>query len=250
MKKELVMFMPTLQIGGVEKNFFILANNLSNKLDLTVITTSKIKNKLNKKVNIICPNFSFIEKLNDRFRFIVCLYYLLKKIISNPKILVISFQGNMYSIFLCKLFNIKIILRLNSSPQGWSKNFLKNLIFKFGLKLADGLVVNSLEFKNQIKKKYNVKSKCIYNPLNSKEIIKSSKEKIKFNFFKKKSINLINVARLDDQKDQITLIRAIDKIKNEIDVKLLIIGIGPNENMIKNFIKLKNLKKIIMVKKY
>ena len=61
MKKELVMFMPTLQIGGVEKNFFILANNLSNKLDLTVITTSKIKNKLNKKVNFICPNFSFIE---------------------------------------------------------------------------------------------------------------------------------------------------------------------------------------------
>ena len=58
----------------------------------------------------------------------------------------------MYSVFLCKLFNIKIILRLNSSPQGWSKIFFKNLIFKFGLKLADGLVVNSLEFKNQIKK--------------------------------------------------------------------------------------------------
>ena len=52
---------------------------------------------------------------------------------------------------------------------------------------------------------------------------------------------------MDDQKDQIALIRAIDKIKNEIDVKLLIIGIGPNENMIKNFIKFKNLK-IIMVK--
>ena len=54
--------------------------------------------------------------------------------------------------FLCKLFNIKIILRLNSFHKVESKNFLKNLIFKFGLKLADGLVVNSLEFKNQIKK--------------------------------------------------------------------------------------------------
>ena len=46
----------------------------------------------------------------------------------------------------------------------------------------------------------------ILNPLNKKEIIKNSKEKIKFNFFKKRSLNLINIARFTDQKDHFLLL--------------------------------------------
>ena len=111
MKNELVVFMPILEIGGVEKNFFVLTEGLSKKFNISVITTSlNIKKKLNKKINFICPNLSIIQNLSRRLRFIICLYYLLKKIISNPKLVVISFQGNMYCVFLCKLLKTKIIL--------------------------------------------------------------------------------------------------------------------------------------------
>ena len=68
MKKELIVFIPSLQIGGVEKNFFILTNNLSKRLNISVITsTSKIKNNLNRNIKLICPNISFIEKLGNIF---------------------------------------------------------------------------------------------------------------------------------------------------------------------------------------
>ena len=40
-------------------------------------------------------------------------------------------------------------------------------------------MVNSLEFKNELKKRFQVNSTCIYNPLNIKEIIKKSKFKSK-----------------------------------------------------------------------
>ena len=38
--------------------------------------------------------------------------------------------------------------------------------------MADQIMVNSLEFKKELKKKCNVNAICIYNPLNTKEIIK------------------------------------------------------------------------------
>ena len=50
-------------------------------------------------------------------------------------------------------------------------------------------MVNSLEFKKDLKKQFNVNAVCIYNPLNKKEIIKDSKKKINFSFFKKKTNN-------------------------------------------------------------
>ena len=69
----------------------------------------------------------------------------------------------------CKIFNIKIIIRPNSSPSGWSQNPLKQFIFTHTLKQADRIIVNSFKFKNELKKKLNIKSKCIYNPLNKSD---------------------------------------------------------------------------------
>ena len=50
MKKRLIIFMPSVEGGGVEKNFFIISNYLSTKFsDVTLITISKLhKNKVNK----------------------------------------------------------------------------------------------------------------------------------------------------------------------------------------------------------
>ena len=57
MKKKVIMFMPSIEGGGVEKNFFIVANFLSKLKDISVITISrKYQNKFN-LVYIINPNF-------------------------------------------------------------------------------------------------------------------------------------------------------------------------------------------------
>ena len=106
-------------------------------------------------------------------------------------------------------------------------------------------MVNSLKFKKELKKKFNVDSKVIYNPLNTKEIIKLSRKKLKESFFKKKSLNIINVGRFTDQKDHLTLLKAINLIKFKIDIRLIIIGRGINYDLIKNYIKQNNLEKLV-----
>ena len=113
---------------------------------------------------------------------------------------------------------MEVIIRSNSSPTGWSNNFIKSYIFKKVLGLANAIIVNSYAFRNELGKKFKVKPICIYNPLNKHEIIKKSKKKILgINFSKKKQLKIINVGRFTEQKDHLTLLKALNNLKNKIN---------------------------------
>ena len=232
MKKKLVLFMPSLEGGGVEKNFFLLANYFVRKINnVTVITISKrFKYKFNKKISFISTKFFFWDNFGRITKYIIALYLLLIEYLNDKNLTVFCFQGNILCIVFCKILNIKIIIRPNSSPTGWSQNTLKKFIFSYILKQADRIIVNSIKFKIELKKKLNIDAKCIYNPLNYKEIKRLSKAQIKKKFFKRKSLKMINVGRLVNQKDQITILRAINHIKDKVDISLLIIGEGNKKN--------------------
>ena len=120
-KKRLIIFMPTIEDGGVKKNFFIISNFLSKKFDnVSVITTSNnIKNKLDKKINLITSKFNLFENIGKRKKFFVCLLILLRQIIFQKNTVVLSFQGNVYCALLCWLMSVKVIIRANTSPSGW-----------------------------------------------------------------------------------------------------------------------------------
>ena len=97
----------------------------------------------------------------------------------------------------------------------------------------------------------NVKSKVIYNPLNKLEIISKSKERLKSTFFKKNNkIKILNIGRYTDQKDQITLLKALNLIKSKISFEAILIGYGVNKKLLENFVKKNNLKKQIKVLNY
>ena len=75
--------------------------------------------------------------------------------------------------------------------------------------------------------------------------IKNKIKKKRLNFFKNfKGLKIINIGRLTDQKDHLTLLKSIKMIvdKKKIDLKLSIIGKGKNLLSIKNFIRKNNLK--------
>ena len=228
MKKKLVLFMPSLEGGGVEKNFFLIANFLIKKLDdVSVITISKkYRYKFNKKISFISTKYFFWDNFGRITKYIISLYLLFTEYLKNKNLTVFCFQGNVLCIIFCKILNIKIIIRPNSSPSGWSQNVFKKYIFIYTLKLANRIIVNSFMFKSELKNKLNINAECIYNPLNYKEIKKLSKKKIEKWSFKKNSLKIINVGRLVDQKDQITILKAINYIKNKVNISLLIIGEG------------------------
>ena len=245
--KKLIIFMPSIEGGGVEKNLFIVTNFLSKKINnVSVISASKNHyKKFNRKVNFITPKSYLWDSFGRRIKYFTCLLILIKEIIKTKNIVVFSFQANIYCIIVCKIFRIKIISRSNSSPSGWSKNLIKRFIFRTVLNMADQVMVNSLEFKGELKKKLNVNSICIYNPLNTKEIIAKSKKKINIDFFQKDTLNIVNVGRYVDQKDQITLLRAINNLKNKIKIRLVIMGKGGLKKNLLNYIFNNNLQKIV-----
>ena len=104
---------------------------------------------------------------------------LFKLFIKDRNFVVISFQANIYCILLCKLFNIKIIIRSNSSPSGWYHNEIKKLIYKMIVSKADEVIVNSEEFKKQMQTRFGIRVNRIYNPLNKIEIIKNLQKILK-----------------------------------------------------------------------
>ena len=141
---------------------------------ITVITLSKsIKQRLDKKVRVVCPKLYFVENFGKRIKFLISLIFLFKEIVSNRNATVLCFQGLIYCTLLCKITRTNIIIRSNSSPSGWSQNFLKKFLYKKIYGLADKIIVNSLYFKKELYQKFNLKSICIYNPLDKKEIIKT-----------------------------------------------------------------------------
>jgi glycosyltransferase involved in cell wall biosynthesis len=250
----IVIFMPSIEGGGVEKNLFLITNFLSLKFKkLTLITCSSNIKNFNKKIKIINFNNN-LEKINFRFlKIIISSLVLFMYLLKNKNVVVLSFQANIFAILIGFLLGRKVVVRLNSSPSGWLKNDFKRMLFKKIYSLADLIIVNSFEFKKELKNKLNINSFCIYNPLNHNEIIQKSKIKIKNKLYKNKnSIKMINVGRLVDQKDHITLLKSINSLKKKIKIELIIMGRGYNKNKIENYIhnnSLKNNVKILSFKK-
>ncbi len=248
-KYKLVIFMPSIEGGGVEKNLFIISNYLASRVKKAFVITvnDEFKNKFNKNIEIISPKNQFWKKFGRKIKYFICLLNLLKIILRNRDISVFSFQANMYAIIVCKLFGVKIITRSNSSPSGWSKNIIKLFIFRKILKSANKIIVNSQEFKNEMKRKFKVNAYCIYNPLDKNKIIKLSKEKFKYSFFNsnKKILKIINIGRYVDQKDQLTLLKALNLIKSKVNFRAIIMGKGIKKREMEIFIKKNELNKNI-----
>ena len=243
--------MPSIEDGGVEKNLFLISNFLIKKIsNISIITISnKFKNKFDKKIKLIFFKNNYFNYLGRRKKFFMCLFLLFLEILKDKNTLVFSFQGNIYCTLLCKILGVKVIVRSNTSPDGWSQNIIKHFFFKIILSSANKIIVNSIDFKKQFKKKYNIKATCIYNPLNKKEIKNKSKQKTQ-NYFSKDCLKIINVGRLIDQKDQMTLIKAINLVKKKIKINVLIVGNGREKNNLLNFLKKNKLNKIIKIISY
>ena len=242
--KSLILFMPSIEGGGVEKNLIIISNYFIKKIKKIKLISAenRLRNSFNKKINFISPGSKFSKNKNKIIKYLICLFLLFKEYLKNKNILIFAFQANIYAIIFAKILNIKIITRSNSSPSGWSKNPFKRIIFKFFLPMADEIIVNSHDFKKQMDKEFNLKTKLIFNPLDRKKINKLKNEQIKDNFFlEKKNFKILNAARLTDQKDHLTLLKAFKIVNKKIKSKLLIIGSGKNKTIIKHYIHKNNL---------
>jgi len=243
--KKLIIFNPSIEDGGVEKNLFLIANYLAKKIPSLILITSSIDKKkfFSDKIIFSTVYFKFFVYFNRYPKYLFCILLLIFNIIKyKRKVLVFAFQANIYAIIVSKLLGVNVISRSNTSPYSWNKSLVKQLIFKFFLRRTNLVIVNSSEFKKQIDKKYSIKSKIILNPFDFNYIKRKSLEKIKKNFFQKNNLKLINVGRLTEQKDQIIILKAIKLVlKRNKNIQLIIIGKGEKQTELNDFISRNNL---------
>ena len=244
-KKKVIVFIPSIEDGGVEKNLFLIINYIKKKIKFIDLITFDKKNnhKFNKKIKIINPFLNFFPFSKRLPKYFLCILTLIYKIISNRNCIILSFQANIYVIIIAKLFNIRVITRSNSSSSGWSKNIFKQVLFSFFFKKADKILVNSYDFKKEMDKKYKINTTCILNPFDFNKIKKKSLEKCKKIYSNQNTLKLITIGRLTYQKDFLTLLKAMKILKNKINFELVIIGKGVDKMMLENYIYQNDLKK-------
>ena len=250
---QIVIFIPSIENGGVEKNLELISNYLAKKKELNLAIVASFKNKnfiFNKNIKFYTFNSKFNKIFNTRFSRTILAALQLLRFCFKKKTIIFSFQSNIFAIIFAKIFNKKIIIRLNTSPEKYINSFFKKKFYGFFYSLSDLIIINSKDFKKKIYSlifnnffKKNVKQ--IYNPC-----LKVKPKKIIFNFFKKNELKIINIARLTDQKDQITLLKSFKELIKIRPAKLLIIGDGEEKDKINNFIIKNNLNNFVKLMSY
>ncbi len=93
------------------------------------------------------------------------MFFLALGLYSKKEKIIISFQSNIISIILAKIIRCKIITRLNTSPEKYINSLLKRIFFRYFYKYSNAIIVNSFEFKKNLKKILKLNSQVIYNPI-------------------------------------------------------------------------------------
>ena len=256
--RNVIIYYPSIENGGMEKNFFYLINHLANhyKINFSLIfiqIDSNIKKRLSKKIKLINIRSFNYSKYN---RYLISLlsfssyFQLLKKNFSNENTIIISPQNSIISIILSKILNYKIIVRNGNHPLGslkYSDNYILSL-FSFLLRMtvynfADKIICNSKESRDFFKK-FIFKNQKVITIENA------------INFSKKKEIHkrkklIISAGRLTKQKNFETLIKGFEIFeKKNKDYKLMILGEGKNKKNLQLLTRKLNLQKKIIFKNY
>lgn len=253
--KKIIIFMPNIEKGGIEKNLIILSNFFIKYFNIIIITSSiskEIKKELNQKIKIIIAkkrlNFKFLNfRLNNGVNSALELFKISQK---ENDLIILSLQIHVLGIIVSKLVKHKIILRIANHPyssfffekSGYFQNikfFIKNRI----LNLADGIICNSKSSKKFfINNGFKKKIIDIFNPIETNK---------KFQKKKERKFYLISVGRLEKQKNIIGALKAFNLVHTKWkNLKYVIIGSGSEKEKIKNFIKENKLHKKIILKGY
>ncbi len=249
-KIKLIIFHPYSRIGGADKSLSRLINELdSKKYEIIFITLKKpyIKNYLEKKIKII-------EIKRSRTLFSIFeIRKILKSFSTNEKVIFFSNQNfaNIVSfIILYKFKDIKHVIfeRNHIDELNISENIFDNLkkkiiklLIKILYKKANLILGNAKKLSGDLSKFTKTNVETIYNPAFDKNIISLSKKKI--NQYSNKKI-ILNVGRLEKQKDQLTILKAIRNIDN---IFLIIIGYGSKKKELINYINKNKLKNKVQI---
>lgn len=238
-KEKVIFYIDTMQRGGAQRVMSVLANNLSDlNYDVILINDFKLQNPdqeyaINPQVkrfflrenidgNVLTKNFERVKSL--------------RKIVKREKpSVIVSFLGHPNIRMLLATFGIKcrkIVSVRNDPNKEYGSNFIKRTITNLLFLLADGCVFQTPDAAQYFYKKIQNKSQIIFNPVDDKfyNIIPNKNKK-----------NIINVGRLEPQKNHKLLIDAYANIFKDFADDLYLYGEGSKKSELQNYVNEKGL---------
>ncbi len=236
-KYKIFLFNPYPSVGGADTTLNRFINSIDfNRFDVEYLSLKKVKYNKNKKI--------VFTKLNSNSTFLSFfeIYKIVKKNKYKKKIFFsMQYFVNVWTIIFMKLFlNIKIFIYdinhldelsyYTSFIDYFKKKIINNLV-KLLYRYADIVAGNSRELAKAIEKHASCKVYTLYNPCFEKI---NKKKKI---FFSKNNINILSISRFEDQKDHLTLLKAINHTNIKKKIILTLVGYGSRESDIKKYTK-------------
>ncbi len=227
--------------GGTEKQFLMLYGK-SSKIGIepyiTFLLDAEIHHKLSWKNTPTILNVKSLLSMQFIFAFISLLRFIRDQHIKT--IHTMYDDSGIVGYFLSLLVpDLKIIMSLRN--MGHEHHGLKKLIMSIVFRKADIMTVNSKSIKNKLISDYRVDSdniRVIYN------FIKDKEEPNALNTPDSKFLDIRNnhkhlgvvVSNLRDVKGIDAIIEAVNSIKNNIDIGIIIIGEGEQRDKYQNMI--------------
>ena len=249
MKKNLLFVIPQLDVGGAETQLLNLVKGIDkSKFRIYVCNLSENQNKLEKEFKKLDINMVEIYK---KSKYDIGIVFRLKKFIKDNNIDIVHSTLNNFwpRVASIMIYKRPILIASERSIDNWWKKKYHFLADNFLAKFTDVMVCNSVKIKEFYETKVpNLKDKIdvIYNGVLSekfKTISEDEKHELKKQYkIDDDDIVFGIVAGLRDVKDHMTLLKAVNLLKNyNQNFKLLIIGDGKNRDKINEYIKENNL---------
>lgn len=240
---------PTLEVGGAEKLLINICKNLDkNKFSVNIVTLYKLHDSF--FLEELKRNHINIIELNKKIGFDLNIFFKLYKIFKKYKPDVINTHLYVIPYVFLPAFLGRIKVRVHTVHSIASKEIsskLKRKIIKIAYKYFGFIPIGISDYvKKSILKEYRLKEnkvECIYNGIDT------SKFSLNTGYLNNNQIIFINVARLNEAKNQSLLIDAFKLVKEKVqDTKLYIVGDGELRNKIEKKIEELDLKNDVILK--
>lgn len=237
-KKRIAIHLPDLNLGGIGKNSFKLAEAFRDKGYKVEFV---INNFNGKYIDQIPNDIAVVDLKSNRFFCSLPKIYKYLKQTEPDAFIVARDYINIPIIIIKNILRIKTRLMISCHTNMAEevkyaglkrKIFLKIILFltRFTYRYADSVVVVSEGIKNDVHI-YSGLDKdritTIYNPIIDSKMEAQMKEEVECKWIEVDEKVIISVGRLTRQKDFVTLIKAFDLVKKQYEgVKLIILGEG------------------------